>query len=110
MAATFIASLAQGAETNGPVVIIPKGVVAATQQQKDFLKNIAALSPGASRDAVLKAVGKPVDTNSATWFYELNEGPEGGYYVIAFVTFGPNGLSKARVDHGHKTMSRKDSE
>jgi len=73
MVATFVACLVQGAETNAPVVAIPKGVVAATQEQKDFLNNLVALSAGASRDAVLKAVGEPADTNSAVWFYELNE-------------------------------------
>ena len=105
------AGIVMAGGTNAPAVTIPKGLVAASQKQKDFVKALAALSVGSSRAAVQQALGAPAQTNAATWFYDLKEDPdEGGYYVTASLTFGTNGLSGGSVGFGHVTMVRKDEE
>ena len=108
MAATFIACFIQGAETNTPVVVIPKGVIAATKEQLEFLDKLKTMTVGVSQDAVLKTLGSPTETNATTWVYRLIEDShEGGYYVHANLNFGTNGLSGGNVAFGHMTLSER---
>ena len=100
-AAILLARFGYGAETNSPTVVIEMGAGAlTTQQQKEFVKKLAALPVGASRDVVLKVLGEPTgnDTNSAMWLYQW---PVPGTYPGVILTFGTNGLCKAHVGHGH---------
>ncbi len=97
------------AETNTPAVSIPKGVVAASQEQKTFIKALAELPLGASREAVRQALGTPAQTNAIAWLYHLKEDRiEGGYYITASLTFATTGLAQGTVEFGHVTMGRKD--
>jgi hypothetical protein len=97
------------AETNAPAVSIPKGVVAASQEQKTFITALAALPLGASQAAVRQALGAPGHTNETSWLYLLDEDRgEGGYYIAVGLTFGTNGLAGGAVSYGHRTLERRD--
>lgn len=105
------AGLALAAETNAPAVTIPKGIVAASSEQKALTNALARLPLGASKAAVLQTLGNPSHTNATSWFYTLDEDrTEGGYYVTVSLTFGTNGLTGGTVGFGHKTLMRKEEE
>jgi hypothetical protein len=100
-----------GAETNATAVCIPQGVVAASPAQKTFIKALAELPLGASRETVRQALGTPAQTNAIAWLYDLKEDRiEGGYYITASLTFATIGLACGTVEFGHVTMGRKDEE
>jgi len=92
-------------------VAIPKGIVAATAEQKNLLAGVTNLPSGATRAEVRQVLGDPTSTNAAQWVYFLTEDRvNGGYYIGIMTTFASNRLSRVNIGFGHETRELKDDE
>lgn len=92
-------------------VAIPKGIVAATVEQKNLLAGVTNLPSEATRTEVEHILGAPTSTNAAQWIYFLTEDRvHGGYYIGIMTTFTSNRLSKVDIGFGHETRELKDGE
>ena len=85
-------------------VEIPKGFVAVTDEQVQFIEKVKALSVGTSLAEVKRVLGRPAEETPTSLFYNVVEGAEGGYYVTARLVFGDCGLSTATLGFGHVSL------
>jgi hypothetical protein len=89
-------------------VQVPEGLVAATKQQTNLVKNLKSLKKGMSMAEVKKVLGNPTKESADNLYYHLSESKiKGGYYVTATLRFEKSGLFEGKVGFGHETRSKR---
>ncbi|OVE76042.1 hypothetical protein BVX97_02375 [bacterium E08(2017)] len=92
-------------------IIIPPGIVAATEEQDALLNVVTNLPIHATQDQVRELLGDPTEPSDSSWFYHLQEDShEGGYYVTATIHFENRMLDEIDIGFGHETITPRELE
>ena len=78
----------------------PEKIFIGTDEQREFMKKIVEIPLESSMEDVKKILGKPTEEQPDQFYYNIEEGSEGGYYVSAYIFFDKQKASKIKVRNG----------